>query len=184
MNKVLKCITFRVTMHSMSTTNPRLTITLQPSVSAQIRELSRLTGNSQSGVISELLESSSPVFERLIKVLAAAESAKAELGGQVKRDLEAAQTRVERQLGLILDDFSDVTRPILDQAEGIRRRARSGAARGAKAPSRRGPGAAPAPLSNRGVRYDPKATEKIAQSQTPVGKKPVKRGVKIGGVGK
>lgn len=168
----------------MSTTNPRLTITLQPSVSAQIRELSRLTGNSQSGVISELLESSSPVFERLIKVLAAAEAAKAEIGGQVKRDLEAAQIRVERQLGLILEDFGDVTRPILDQAEGIRRRARSGAARDARAPSRRASGAAPTPLSNRGVRYDPTATEKIAHSPNPVRKKPGKRGVKSGGVGK
>ncbi len=116
-------------MHRMTTTNPRLTITLQPFVSAQIRELSRLTGTSQSGVIAELLESSSPIFDRLITVLAAAEAAKAELGGQVKRDLEAAQTRVERQLGLILEDFADVTRPILDQAEGIRRRARRGALR-------------------------------------------------------
>jgi hypothetical protein len=168
----------------MSTTNPRLTITLQPSVSAQIRELSRLTGNSQSAVISDLLESSSPVFERLIQVLAAAESAKSELSGQVKRDLEAAQTRVERQLGLIMEDFGDVTRPILDQAEGIKRRARSGAGRDALAPSRRASSAAPTPLSNRGVRYDPKATDKIAQSQIPVSKKPVKRGVKIGGVGK
>lgn len=165
----------------MSTTNPRLTITLQPSVSAQIRELSRLTGNSQSGVISELLESSSPVFERLIKVLAAAESAKAELGGQVKRDLEAAQTRVERQLGLILEDFSDVTKPILDQAEGIRRRARSEAARDAKAPSRRAPGAAPTPLSNRGVRSDKPTTKHIAKFQGSSLRKPGKLGRKTGG---
>lgn len=168
----------------MSTTNPRLTITLQPSVSAQIREISRLTGSSQSGVISELLESSSPVFERLIQVLVAAESAKAELGGQVKRDLEAAQTRVERQLGLIMEDFGDVTKPILDKAEVIKRRARSGAGRDARAPSRRAPSAAPTPLSNRGVRYDPKATEKIAQSQSPVRRNAKKHGSKIGGVEK
>jgi hypothetical protein len=168
----------------MSTTNPRLTITLQPSVAAQIREISRLTGSSQSGVISELLESSSPVFERLIQVLVAAESAKAEIGGQVKRDLEAAQTRVERQLGLILEDFGDVTKPILDQAETIRRRTRRatpGQAGAGTSGARRGTST---PLSNRGVRYDPKATEKIAQSQASVREKPVKQGLKIGGVGK
>lgn len=172
-------------MHRMSTTNPRLTITLQPSVSAQIRELSRLTGNSQSGVISELLESSSPVFERLIKVLAAAEAAKAELGGQVKRDLEAAQIRVERQLGLILEDFGDVTRPILDQAEGIRRRAAAGGAgRSLRRTSATRREAAPTPLSNRGVRYDQITTENIAAGQGQSKRKATKRGAKTGGVEK
>lgn len=178
-------------MHHMSTTNPRLTITLKPSVSAQIRELSRLTGNSQSGVISELLESSSPIFDRLITVLAAAEAAKAELGGQVKRDLEAAQTRVERQLGLILEDFADVTRPILDQAEGIRRRARRGAAgrageslRPTSGARRTAPKGSATPLSNRGVRYDQSTTKPIADKQALVMAGPKKHGSKSRGVKK
>jgi hypothetical protein len=169
---------------TMSTINPRLTITLQPSVSAQIRELSRLTGNSQSGVISELLESSSPVFERLIQVLSAAESAKSELSGQVRRDLEAAQTRVERQLGLIMEDFGDVTKPILDQAETIRRRTRRatpGQAGAGTSGARRGPST---PLSNRGVRYDHNTKKSIAPTLTPTNGKPVKQGVKVRGVGK
>lgn len=185
MNKVLKCITSAVTMHRMSTTNPRLTITLKPSVSAQIRELSRLTGNSQSGVISELLESSSPVFERLIQVLAAAEKAKAELGVQVKRDLEGAQTRIERQFGLIMDDFGDVTRPILEQAEVIQRRAAAGGAGlSLRRTSNTRREAALTPPSNRGVRYDPINIEKIAAAVTPLKPKPKKRGGKSGGVGK
>jgi hypothetical protein len=166
-------------MHLMTTTNPRLTITLQPSVSAQIRELSRLTGSSQSGVISELLESSSPIFERLIQVLAAAETAKAELGGQVKRDLEAAQTRVERQLGLILEDFGDVTRPILSTAESITRRATPGRARSGTSGARRRDAT---PLSNRGVRYDQSTIKPIANKKDSLRPKAKKHGGKSGGV--
>ena len=165
----------------MTTTNPRLTITLRPSVSAQIRELSRLTKNSQSGVISELLESSSPVFERLIQVLSAAETAKAELSGQVRRDLDAAQSRVEKQLGLILEDFGDVTKPILDKAEGIKRRARRAARVDAKAPPRRASGASLTPISNRGVRLDKNTTNNIAANKDKVRPKSKKTGVKIRG---
>ena len=58
----------------MPTKNPRLTITLNPALSVQIREISRLTGNSQSSVISVLLDGSHAVFDRIIAVLLAAES--------------------------------------------------------------------------------------------------------------
>ena len=59
-------------MHRMTTKNPRLTITLEPALAAQIKRMSELTGNSQSAIISELLDGSAPVFERVIKVLEAA----------------------------------------------------------------------------------------------------------------
>ena len=72
MNKVLRCITFQLMMHPMTTQNPRLTITLQPTIAAQLKELSRLTGNSQSSLIAELLDGSSAVFARVIQVLTAA----------------------------------------------------------------------------------------------------------------
>lgn len=145
-------------MHRMTTTNPRLTITLQPSTAAQIRALSRLTGNSQSAVISELLETSGPVFDRLIRVLTAAEQAKNELTSKVSDDLAKAQSRIERQLGLVLDDMDETTRPILDAAEGIRRRAaRQTAGASPEAPTATKPPRVrfSTPLSNRGVRSDP-----------------------------
>ena len=65
----------------MTTKNPRLTITLQPALSAQFRRLSELTGQSQSSIIAELLSGSEPVLERMIRVLEAAEAAKGELRG-------------------------------------------------------------------------------------------------------
>jgi len=167
-------------MHRM-TKNPRLTITLQPRLAAQLRRLSELTGNSQSALISELLDGSTAVFDRIIQVLEAAESAKLSMKGKTAADMERAQAAMEGQLGLALEVFNDATGSLLDEAEAVKRRARRGAARDAKAPSRGAPGAALTPISNRGVRYDPKATKIIATTSKPVREKSGKQGVKVRG---
>ena len=79
----------------MPAKNPRLTITLQPSLAAQLRKLSELTGNSQSSMIGELLEGSGPVFDRMIQVLEAAKKAKEAMRGRLADDMEQAQANVE-----------------------------------------------------------------------------------------
>ena len=108
----------------MSTTKPRITITLEPVTALQLKRISELTGNSQSAMVSEVLEQAVPVFDRLIKVLEAAELAKqsaaaAQRSVKVRSvgDLDAAQRRIERQLGLVLDDFDDSTAPLLAELE-------------------------------------------------------------------
>ena len=63
----------------MPTSNPRITITLQPAVSAILKRVSDLTGDSQSSVVASLLEQSMPVFERLVQVLEAATLAREHL---------------------------------------------------------------------------------------------------------
>ena len=149
----------------MPAKNPRLTITLQPSLAAQLRKLSELTGNSQSGLIGDLLEGSGPVFDRLIQVLEAAQTAKDSMRGKLTQEMGAAQSKVEDALGMALEGFDDLTGSLLDEAEAVTRRARKGPA------ERDGAGlgaAAPTPISNRGVRYDPKATKNIAQSRLKV----------------
>jgi hypothetical protein len=149
-----------------------------------MRELSRLTKQSQSSIIAEILESSDVVFSRLIQVLTAADAAKAELTSKVKTDLAAAQGRIETQLGLVLDDFDSATRPLLDQAEGIKRRARATDEASASAPAGRGTGAKLTPMSNRGVRSDHNNTKTIALKQGGIRSKVKKQGVKVGGVEK
>ena len=162
----------------MPAKNPRLTITLQPSLAAQLRKLSELTGNSQSALIGDLLAGSGPVFDRLIQVLEAAKTAKASMKGKITEDMQAAQAKVEGALGMVLEGFDQFTGSLLDEAEEVTRRSRgsAGAARS------HGPGAAaPTPISNRGVRYDPKATKTIAQSHAPVRPKTAKVGLKTRG---
>lgn len=159
----------------MPAKNPRLTITLQPSLAAQLRKLSELTGNSQSALIGELLEGSGPVFDRMIQVLEAAKAAKESMRGKLADDMERAQSKMEGALGMVLEGFDEFTGSLLDEAEAVTRRARRGpAVRGVSGPG----AAAPTPISNRGVRYDPKATKTIAQSRVSVMPKAKKVGAK------
>ena len=140
-------------MHRMPTKNPRITVTLQPATSAQLVELSRLTGDSQSAIIADLLEQSAPVFERVIKVLSAAAQAKAELKGRMASDLEQAQAKIESQLGLALDGFDAYTGSLLQEMESVRRRARRAPAGAERCEVSAGArGAHATPPSNRGVR--------------------------------
>ena len=166
----------------MTTKNPRLTITLAPLLAAQIRRISEITGNSQSAIISELLQGSEPVFTRIIQVLEAAQAAKQSLKGKLTEDMEHAQVRMEKQLGLALGEFEDATAPLLATLETVNRRSTRTAATARSAGARtRGVPVVSAPMSNRGVRYDLKATGKIAQVQGPVRVKAAKRGVKVRG---
>ena len=130
-----------------------------------MRKLSELTGNSQSSLIGELLEGSGPVFDRMIQVLEAAKVAKESMRGKIADDIEQAQAKMEGALGMVLEGFDQWTGSLLDEAEAVTRRARRGPApRGVSGPG----AAAPTPISNRGVRYDPKATKNIAQSRLKV----------------
>lgn len=150
----------------MPTLNPRLTITLEPTLAAQLRRLSELTGNSQSKLISELLEGSTAIFAKLIRVLEAAEKAKAEVKGRAAANLEEAQGRMETQLQIVMEDFDSYTGSLLAEVEGISRRARKGHGR-ATASASAAPARAPVatvltPPSNRGVRStaNPRKTAK------------------------
>lgn len=146
----------------MPTKNPRLTITLQPALADQLRRLSALTGNSQSALISELLDGSGPVFDRMISILEAAKQATSNMRGKIAADLETAQNQLENVLGIALDHMSDAEKAIVKKAGKTggepRRKAQRGGARSASL----------TPPSNRGVRCDPNATKKKAQNVRPV----------------
>lgn len=136
----------------MTTKNPRLTITLQPALSAQFRRLSELTGQSQSSIISELLSGSEPVLERMIRVLEAAEAAKGAIKGRVARGLDDAQAKLEGALDIALTGFDVMEQAFDEIAE--------------KAPKK----VASTPLSNRGVRNSSrplKNKEKTSTYATP-----------------
>lgn len=166
----------------MPTQNPRLTVTLKPSTYARIQEVSRLTGNSQSSLIAEILENSEPIFDRLIQVLVAAETAKQQVRTQLVADMEVAQGRIESQLGLALDVMDGFAGDLLKGAEAVKRRSR----RAPPAASPDTPSAASGfsggvaggvrrqrstPLSNRGVRSTTnKQNQQLTIGRTGVGK--------------
>lgn len=152
----------------MPTQNPRLTITLEPSTAAQLRRMSELTGNSQSRTVADLLAQSGPVFERLIAVLEAAHVARDQATEEHVLSLQRAQAKIEEQLGIVLDAMDDGSRPLLTEAEKIARRTRR-RPRGAAldAPAAGVAGAVPTPLSNRGVRSDPRTGGNQATARVP-----------------
>jgi hypothetical protein len=106
----------------MPATNPRISVTVVPSVDAVLSRLSGLTGQSKSSFIAEILESSMPVLERMAVVLDAAQTAKDTLKSQTVRDMEAAETRLQEMLGITMDIFDQTSAPILEEAERIKRR--------------------------------------------------------------
>ncbi len=141
----------------MPTTNPRITVTLAPSLAVVLRRLAELAGNSQSALVGDLLAQSQPVFERMVRILEAAkraaEASKADkdrmLSG-IAQTLESMQGSLEQQLGLGLDSLDGQEADLVNLAERIERRAGRGVAApsGAARPARRG---SPTPMSNRGV---------------------------------
>ena len=164
---------------TMPAKNPRLTITLAPALALQLRKLSELTGSSQSALIGDLLHGSEPVFDRMIKLLEAAQIAKDSMKGRIVEDMDKAQSDLEGLLGIALDHLDHATLSLFDESEAVQRRARRGpAVRGGIAPA----AASPTPISNRGVRLDPKATKVIAQSHLKASPKPKKTGAKTRGV--
>jgi hypothetical protein len=106
----------------MATLNPRITVTLTPAVYAVLREMSALTKNSQSAIVGDLLETSLPVFERIVLTLRAASTIEAEARTEIAAGMERAQANLEAQLDLSLHDFDTVSRPVLDEAEKVSRR--------------------------------------------------------------
>lgn len=165
------------------TKNPRLTITISPSLAAQLRKLSELSGNSQSSVIADLLDGSGPIFERLIAVLTAAKAATESMKGKLSNDMLEAQRRVEKHLGVVLEEFGTATQPLLDNFEEIQHRARRGSPQASAAPARTLPAPLPTPLSNRGVRSLTNTTKTIATGLGQPKSKPQKHRAKGRGVG-
>ena len=151
----------------MPAINPRITITLTATTAAQLRSLSELTGNSQSALVSELLEANGETFARLITVLQAAEAAKLAMTEEAASGLRDAQAKLEQQLGLTLEAVDLATAPLIAEAEKVARRARKRDA--GDAASRRATAARlrdPTPMSNRGVRSKPKTTKKPTGTRT------------------
>lgn len=122
LRKTWWCCTFAVMLRSMPTQNPRISITLTPACAAVLRELSLLAGNSQSAIVGELLETSLPVFERVVSALRAASTIQQSAKTEIAAGLDRAQAKLEGQMGLLVDDMDGALRPLLAEAERVSRR--------------------------------------------------------------
>lgn len=113
----------------MSSSNPRVSVTLKPKTAALLRRLSEVTGNSISSIIGDLLEDSEPVYERAVRTLEAArmvmDKARAEAVQHQKNDQRAIHQRFYGLEDAVFEEIeADEQQPdLLEGAETIQRRA-------------------------------------------------------------
>ncbi len=145
----------------MPTSNPRVNVTLPPSLDLLVSKLATLQRASKSQVLRELLEAAEPALQRAVTLMEAAAQATEAMKGQIRRSLDAAIPQAETALGAHLAHMEGVTQDLVDAAQAVRSRrpARSGlppapaVAVAIPRPAAKRPRKAPdPPSSNRGVK--------------------------------
>lgn len=146
----------------MPTANPRINVTLSPSLDALVTRLAGLERVSKSMVLRELLETAEPALTHAVALMEAAQGASVKARQTLARDLQGALSAVEGTTALAIQNMATHTRDLVAEAESVtgRRPARVGAASAARTrrvSSRRPKGAAAGggrrpPSSNRGVK--------------------------------
>ncbi len=145
----------------MATQKPRITVTLEPHVYEVLGRLAELQGGSKSSIISELLESVSPVFERTCYVLQMANSASSGLNDDIRASMERSEAKVRAMMDDAmgqLDIFAaDLSRASQEGSGGV------GGVRATRADDGAGDSTLP-PHSNTGV--TPKPRKKTPRKTT------------------
>lgn len=106
----------------MPATNPRLSVTLPPSIDALVTRMAELQRSSRASVIRELLEASEPAFRRAVALMEAATGAAQALRHSVASALEAEQAKAEEVLGHRMAAIDQLTLDLVAQAQAVKAR--------------------------------------------------------------
>lgn len=145
----------------MPTTNPRVNVTLSPSLDALVGQLAAHERVSKSMVLRELLETAEPALRQAVALMEAAKGASVSARKNLARDMESSIKAAEGISHLVLRDLATQTRDIVADAETIRGRRPSRSSRPAARVAagavggkgvRRSKKAQRPPSSNRGVK--------------------------------
>ena len=146
----------------MPTQNPRINVTLKPSLDALVTRTAELTRTSKSQVLRELLEAAEPALQRAVALMEAAAQATGAIKERLAQSMDAGIADAEKAQERILATL-DGAKDLVSQAEEIRERRparrdpRSGRGASAAAPGGGGGarGVSNPPASNRGVKSLP-----------------------------
>jgi hypothetical protein len=147
----------------MPTTNPRINVTLSPSLDLLVSRLATLERVSKSMVLRELLEAAEPSLVHAVALMEAAQGASAKARQAMVQDMQSGIKAAEGVSELMLRNLTQTTRDMVSEAQAVRGRRPARARRAApdvSAPVRRGAargshgveGAKRPPSSNRGVK--------------------------------
>lgn len=157
----------------MPTMKPRITVTLSSRQHDVLRAISEYSGQSMSAFVHEMLEQSLPVLERMAESFRRIKLAQDEQKKRIAIELEDAQSAVEPILEQVLGQFDLFMSRVEVAAGGVAVSARAGDA---------APGAAPTPVTNRGVTPSPSKTRKASTGQASSRSRPAKLSSKTRGV--
>lgn len=127
----------------MATTKPRITVTLTQRQHDVLKAISEYGGQSMSAFVSEILEQSLPVLERMAESFRKIKAAQDEQKKRIATELDQAQSAVEPMLDQVIGQF-DLFMARIEEAAG----ADDGGKRSAAAAA---PAAVLTPATNRGV---------------------------------
>ena len=125
----------------MPSINPRVNVTLSPSLDSLVGQLASLERVSKSMVLRELLEAAEPSLRQAVALMLAAKGASAKARQNLATDLQTTLTAAESTSALMLQTLATAQRDLVDESQAIKgRRPVSGqAARPPERPSARGP---------------------------------------------
>lgn len=116
----------------MATDKPRLTITLEPHTYAVITELSKLQRKPKSRIITELLDSVVPVFERTAYLLQIAERATTGVNDDIRGSMERAEAKLKIMMDDAMGQMDMVSGMLTESVDGTEKSAISEADSGAR----------------------------------------------------
>ena len=134
----------------MPTINPRINVTLPPSLDALVARMAVHQRVSKSQVLRELLEAAEPALQRAVALMDAARAASKEARSGLARRLDQGIDDAEDTMAVLLSRLDRAQADLVSQAEAVegRRPARRKAQRVAPAAGR----VEDPPASNRGVK--------------------------------
>jgi hypothetical protein len=142
----------------MPTFNPRVNVTLSPSLDSLVGQLAALERVSKSMVLRELLEAAEPSLRHAVALMQAAQGASVKARDRVARDMQSSIDLANAASALSFQVASNNARDMVAEAEAIRgrrppRRGSAAIAPGrATAAARSKPARPGPPSSNRGVK--------------------------------
>lgn len=176
----------------MPTVNPRINVTLSPSLYGMVGELAKYQRVSRSMVLRELLEASEPALAQVVAMMRAAEDMTEAAKSRLLTDMDSALVKLEETKDQALALAAGATADLVAQAEsirgrrpgrragGMRQRPTGSAVRPAIADSSPAPSGPPS--SNRGVKSPSSTTKKIALEPKQEKPRPIKSTSKNRGV--
>jgi hypothetical protein len=132
----------------MPTLNPRINVTLSPSLDSLVGRLASLERVSKSMVLRELLEAAEPSLVHAVALMEAALGAGANARKNLVRDLESGIKAAEGTSELMLQNMALQTRDLVSEAQAVKGRRPARGRRGAPPVTGSAPRPAGRPVSS------------------------------------